>query len=233
MTGTPSQLVFDLPLRQALDRKDFIVSASNSAAVELIDRWPRWPTYGAIIVGDRGSGKTHLTEVFRKKSTAHRLMVDELEFEKVADALSTGNLVVEDIGEAEFNERALFHALNLARQQDGHILLTSRFMPRQWKLTIPDLSSRIQALPVVSILPPDDALLRGVLVKNFTDRQISVSEQVVSYLVQRMPRSLEAARDIAIEIDRQALAQRAEVTRPFVARIISQFTNPEPYDEEG
>ncbi len=98
-------------------------------------------------------------------------------------------------------------------------MLTSQTRPQQWKISLPDLSSRLRALPVVEILPPDDALLRSVLVKLFLDRQITPEEATISFMLTRMPRSLEAARTLVAEIDRRAWEEKADVTRPFVARI--------------
>jgi chromosomal replication initiation ATPase DnaA len=226
MNDKSRQLVLDLPLRQALGRDDFLVTSSNSAAVELIDQWPNWPTYGAIIVGPLSSGKSHLVEVWRQKSGAKLVQASELTIES---ALQGSTLAIEVDG--AFDERALFHVLNLAKTH--HVLITAQTIPAHWNLVIPDLLSRLNALPVVSILPPDDALLRGVLVKLFADRQITIDEAMISYILLRMPRSLEAARSIVAKIDQQALIERAEVTRPFVARVMASFTNPEFFESES
>ncbi len=221
------QFVLDLPLRQALGRDDFLVTSSNSAAVELIDQWPHWPTYGAIIVGPPGSGKSHLVEVWRQKTGAQLVSAKALTLESM---LQHSILAIEVNG--TFDERALFHVLNFAKDQGHHLLITAQTIPARWNLVIPDLLSRLNALPVVSILAPDDALLRGVLVKHFADRQISSDESMISYIMLRMPRSLEAARAIVSNIDEQALIERAEITKPFVARVLARFINPEFFNSE-
>jgi len=118
----------------------------------------------------------------------------------------------------------------LARQQGGQVLLTSRLEPRLWQLKLPDLASRLKALPLVHISAPDDALLRGVLVKLFADRQISVDEAVVSYMLTRMARSLAAARSLVAEIDRAAMVEKAEITRPFVARVMAAHESPDLFN---
>jgi chromosomal replication initiation ATPase DnaA len=228
----PRQLLLDLPLRQALGRDDFLVTSSNSAAVELIDQWPHWPTLGAIIVGPPGSGKSHLVEVWRQKAGAAISSAKDLSVAAVPQLFENGALAVEDLAEANYDERALFHALNLARQQGGQVLLTARSAPASWRFEVPDLASRLNALPVVSILPPDDALLRGVTVKLFSDRQINVDEAMVSFILLRMPRSLDAARALVAEIDRQALEQRAEVTKPFLSKVLATFSSPAVFDAE-
>jgi chromosomal replication initiation ATPase DnaA len=231
MNDKSRQLVLDLPLRQALGRDDFLVTKSNSAAVALIDQWPHWPSYGAIIVGPPGSGKTHLVEVWRRMSNAHMCTANALTIEAVPELLQSGALAIEVAG--AFDERALFHVLNMAKQQGNHILITANTAPSTWALEIPDLLSRLKALPVVEILAPDDALLRGVLVKLFADRQIAVDEATISYILLRMPRSLEAARTLIAQIDQQAMVERAEITRPFVARVMANFTNPGLFEPEA
>ena len=98
-------------------------------------------------------------------------------------ALATGALVVEDIAEGRFEERALFHLLNLAREEQAFVLLTSRGAPAAWRFTVHDLGSRLKAVPAVALAPPDDALLRAVLVKLFADRQLAVDESLIGYLI--------------------------------------------------
>ena len=230
MTGRGRQLVLDLPHRQALGRDDFLVTASNAAAVALIDHWPAWPSHAALLVGSAGSGKSHLVEVWRQRSNAMRVNASELRVETAPELLSTGALAIED-AVAGFDERGMFHLLNLAKQQSSSVLITARTRPEFWGIAIPDLLSRLRAIPVIEILPPDDALLRGVLVKLFFDRQIAAEESTISFMFTRMPRSLGAARMLVAEIDRRALEERAEVTRPFVAKVLVDFSAPELFGE--
>jgi chromosomal replication initiation ATPase DnaA len=223
MQKKSEQLVLDLPHRVALGRNDFLVTPSNAAAVALIDQWPKWPTYGAIIEGPEGCGKSHLVEVWRQRSGAKMTKAIQIDVDGIPNLLEAGAAAIEDINLIGVDERGLFHALNLANQESKFLLLTSRIAPAQLRFKIADLASRINALPTVQILPPDDALLRGVLVKLFADRQISVDEGLINYVLLRMPRSMGAARNLVSEIDKLALTERAEVTKPLVARVIAKF----------
>lgn len=225
MSGS-HQLVLDLPLRPAMGRDDFLVAPSNAAAVALIDSWPQWPAYGAILVGPEGAGKSHLAQVWQARSGAVLMPLQDLSVERAADALAGQALALEH-GGGGIDEKALFHALNLARQKSAHVLITAAQGPEGWGLQLPDLISRLKALPVIPILPPDDVLLRNVLVKLFADRQIHVDDSVVGYLLLRMPRSLAAARQVVALIDQRALAEKAEVTRPFVAKVLAETQNPD------
>lgn len=226
------QLTLDLAHRPALARDDFLVSPANAGAVALVDQWPNWPTHGAVIVGPPGSGKSHLASVWRQRCGAGLRRASDLSVAAAADDFASRALVVEDAGEGPFDERALFHLLNLARQEGGFVLLTSARPVAAWPVQLPDLMSRLRALPEATILPPDDALLRGVLVKHFADRQIAVSEPIVSYILLRMPRSMDALRRIVQEIDARALAEKAEITRPFVAKVLGEYAAPDLFHHE-
>ena len=226
MPDAPKQIPFELPQREAQGRDDFLVTPSNEAAVRLIDEWPNWPTHGAILIGPAGAGKSHLTRVWQAASLAEIVPAAAVTKETVPELLVRKAVCIEDVRPGNFDETGLFHLLNLARQDGGHVLLTSEIEPIGWQVQLPDLRSRLAALPPVRILPPDDNLLRGVLVKLFTDRQIAVDEPLISYMMLRMPRSLAAARDLVALIDREALVSKAEVTRAFVAKVMAHYDSP-------
>lgn len=220
------QLVLDLPLRTALGRDDFLVTPSNAAAVAMIDRYPDWPHHGVVLVGGAGSGKSHLLEVWRQTTGARLVAASQLGAEPPDQLLAQKALAIDNAPGAALDERALFHLLNLTRQTGSHVLIASETDPAQWSVQLPDLASRLKALAVARLDPPDDALLRGVLVKQFADRQLAVEESVISYLMLRMPRSLDAARALVAELDVLALAEKAAVTRVLAARVLQAMTEP-------
>lgn len=213
---TPQQLVFELPHRAAMGLEDFLVSESNEAAVSLIDRWPDWPIGAAVIVGAKGSGKTHLANVWLTRAGATVFEASQISRETVPKVAAAGAVLIEDIQNA-VDEAALFHLLNLVREQRLQILLTTDTAPGDLPITLPDFRSRLKALPLATIDPPDDALLRAVLVKLFADRQLSVEPQLVDYVLVRMERSMLAAERFVSAADRRALALQRRVTRSIAA----------------
>jgi len=221
MTASPRQLVLDLSHRQALGEEDFLVSRSNEAATELVDRWPDWPHPACVVVGPGGSGKSHLANVWRLRSGAGEIAAGALDDAVVAALPDRGGVAVEDIDRGIGDEQALFHLLNRARESKLSVLMTSRKPPGDLSVRIPDLRSRLRALPVVALDPPDEALLKAVLVKLFCDRQLNVEPAVIDYLSLRMERSMEAARRIVAAIDGLALATHRKVTRPLAAQALS------------
>lgn len=220
MSLAPRQLVLELPHRSALEAEDFLVSRSNSAALQLIDAWPDWPHWAAIIEGPDGSGKSHLANVWRLRSNAGRASAKTFTDADVAMLTSRGALLIEDLHEGRGDERAMFHALNVARELKLSVLFTSRLPAGDMDVPLPDLRSRLRALPRVAIDPPDDGLLQAVLVKLFADRQLDVDPSVVSYLCRHMERSFAAANRTVAEIDRLALAMQRKVTRALAAEAL-------------
>ena len=220
MRATPDQLVFDLPQRPALGAQDFLISASNQAAATMIDRWPHWSDHAVLVLAPARAGKTHLANVWRLKSGAAALIGARL---SEADVARAGRaILVEDLHAGIGSERALFHLLNLARESGGSMLLTSRLAPGALSVALPDLRSRLRALPLVEIAPPDPALLRAVLVKHFADRQLSVEPHVVAHLALHMEQSMAAAAAIVAELDRAAMATHRRITRSLAGEILAR-----------
>jgi chromosomal replication initiation ATPase DnaA len=224
------QLILDLPHRAALGAEDFLVSDCNRAAVRLIDSWPDWPDRVQLLIGPEASGKTHLVRVWQAMSGAEMLAPDRLDMRGL-DALGEGSAIsVEDIDREGYDEKALFHLLNAAREKQLFLLLTAREAPSRIGYRLPDLRSRLSALPAVSIGVPDDALLKTVMVKQFADRQLSIEPKVLDFLALHIDRSLAAA-SLAVEaVDRAALASGRKITRQLAASVLS---GTELEDERG
>ena len=216
----PEQLVLDLPHRPALGAEDFLVSSSNRAGVDLVDSWPAWPHPAAIVAGPERSGKSHLVHVWQLKSGAAIVSADQLSDASIAHFETVPALAVEDIDRGIADQRVLFHLLNLARETKRSILLTSRALPGEITITLPDLRSRLRAAPLVEIEPADEALLKAVLVKLFADRQLTIEPHVINHLALHMERSIGAAERVVAEADRLALALGRRVSRTLAAEAL-------------
>jgi chromosomal replication initiation ATPase DnaA len=216
----PRQLAFVLPHAESLTRDNFLEGPANAAALALIDAWPEWPSRTMMLVGPEGSGKSHLAAIWADQAGARSTAAHALGAADVPDALATGALVVDDLRPAEIDERALFHLLNLAREEAAYVLMTARMPPSSMEVELRDLRSRLRALPTVSLSPPDDQLFRALIVKFCTDRQLAIDESVVSYLVSRIERSSAAARRTIELLDIEALRQGRPVTRALAAEVL-------------
>jgi chromosomal replication initiation ATPase DnaA len=218
--SVPRQLTLALGHAESLERDDFMRGPSNAAAWALIESWPDWPSHAAILTGPEGSGKSHLAAIWAQEVGARFLAARSLADADLPAALATGSLVVEDIAEGGFDERALFHLLNLAREDEAFVLLTARTAPAMWSLNIRDLASRLKILPVVAMSAPDDNLLRALLVKLFADRQIYVDESLVGYVALRIERTFAAARATVARLDQEALRRKRPLTRALAAELL-------------
>ncbi len=222
MTGRvqPRQLAFALPHAESLSRDNFLEGPANAAALALVDAWPEWPNRTMLLAGPEGSGKSHLAAIWAEQAGARATSAHALTAANVPAELATGALVVEDLRAASFDERALFHLLNLAREEQAYILITARELPSALEIELRDLRSRLRALPVVSLQPPDDHLFRALIVKFCADRQLAVDEQVVSYLSTRLERSYAAVRRAIELLDAEGLRQGRPVTRALAAELL-------------
>jgi len=219
---SPAQLVFDLPHRAALGAEDFLVSDCNLAAVRMVDAWPDWQGPVQVLVGPAASGKTHLVKVWRERSGAEAL--DRAMSDVAAlDARASGSsIAVEDADRAGFDEQTLFHLLNLAAEKRFSVLLTGRISPTRWPFSLPDLVSRLSAVPITDIGAPDETLLRTVMLKHFSDRQLTIEPKVLEFLAVRIDRSLEAAAAAVDAVDREALRSGRKISRQLVAEALER-----------
>jgi chromosomal replication initiation ATPase DnaA len=216
----PRQLAFALPHAESLTRDNFLEGPANEAGLALIERWPDWPNRVMLLVGPEGCGKSHLAAIWAEQAGARSISAHALTPNAVPGALATGALVVDDLKPGDFDERAMFHLMNLAREDEASILMTARIAPSAFEVELRDLRSRLRAVPTVPLLPPDDLLFRGLIVKFCADRQMSIDETVVSYLTSRIERSYAAARQAVDLLDTEALRLGRPVTRALAAELL-------------
>jgi chromosomal replication initiation ATPase DnaA len=191
-----------LTLRQQArqTRDEFVEGASNAQAIAALDSWPRWPGGCLALVGPEGVGKSHLARAWAAQAGAAALA---REAPDLAAAAAGRPVLLEDVDRGAPDE-ALFHLINLAARGGAGLLMTARTRPTAWPAALPDLRSRLNALFVAEIEPPDDVVLEGVLKKFFRERSIRPSPEVYSYLLRRMPRSIPEAREVVRRMDEAA-----------------------------
>jgi chromosomal replication initiation ATPase DnaA len=217
------QLALNLGYLPDLAAEEFLLSDCNRNAWTAIQNWERWPDRRLALTGPEGSGKTHLAAIWGRRTGALRMHAAELTEARLHRLMEAPAVVVENLDRVaglpaplrEQIETLLFHLLNLMVAEGIPLLLTGRPAPGHWPIEKPDLASRVAATAHVAIMPPDDEILSRLLHRLFRDRNQTIGEDVVEYLVRRMERSFVAAREIVSDLDQRALAERRRITRPL------------------
>jgi chromosomal replication initiation ATPase DnaA len=220
----PTQLPLDLALEPQWGEEDFLVGPSNEAACALIEAGPGWPGGTALITGPAASGKTHLAKIHAARTGAAFVPPEAL---TIADAprLAATGAVIDGGVEDRIDEQALFHLLNLAGEHGTGLLILSRRMPADWPVTLPDLASRLRRAPLAEITPPDETLIRMLLVKLLVDRQLRVDTGLVDYAAIRLERSFAAARRFVAVLDHLSLANARRPTRGLAAEVLERMAS--------
>ena len=210
-----TQLVLPLETRSAQGRADFIVAPGNERAVAFVDSYPHWPAPSVVLHGPAASGKSHLAAVWAGKAGAA-----VVEAQSLGVDTPQGALVVENVARG-VAEAPLFALL----ERGTPLLLTSQLPPAQWPeafdLSLPDLASRLRALLAFPLWAPDDALLMGLAVELFADRQLQVPESVVAHMIRSLDRSPGAIRDFVAQADAVALAEKRPVNLNLIKELLA------------
>tara|TARA_B100001013_G_scaffold342657_1_gene268962 strand:+ start:2333 stop:3034 length:702 start_codon:yes stop_codon:yes gene_type:complete len=224
------QLSLNLKKKKIYEKDDFLVSNSNKEAYRLINSWPEWRSRKIIIFGDSGTGKTHLSKIWQNKTSAIILNLNKLKKIKFESFFQKKNIFIienissffDKINKKEKNnlEKKLLHFYNLIEEKKGYLLLTSLIAPKLWKISLPDLKSRILSSIAVKIKKPNDELLSSVLVKLFVDKQILIDKKIIKFIVYRSERSFANLENIVNKIDKQSLITKKKININFVKKLI-------------
>ena len=217
------QLIFDLPCYPALGFNDFFVSKANKLAFDLVKNWAHWSNDRLLVMGAKGSGKTHLSNVWANLTNATFENVIELDF----NLQNINAIVLENIELAASRldlEERLLHILNHCSSNRIPVLLTSNdFSSRAW-FELKDLNSRLIATEHISIEQPDDALLSAVLIKQFNDRQIQISPSLIEFILKRITRSMASIGSFVEELDRTVLKLGKSANRAIISEVLDKFS---------
>ena len=211
-------------------RADFIVSPQNADAVRALDAWPNWHGGCLTLVGPAGSGKSHLALTWA--ACAHAAIVragdtpSPLDLERLA-----GRPVLFEDADRGAGDEALFHLINMAGAPGGGLLLPARPPPSAWAAALPDLRSRLNALPVAELPAPDDAILTATLNKFFRERNIKPADDLIPYLLRRIERSIPRALEIVVLLDEAADAEQRPISRALARQILeNEGAGPDLFD---
>ena len=209
------QTALKFNMEEDFSEDSFLVSKSNKDAIAWIKKWPEWPAHCLIIYGEKSSGKTHLSHIWKSLSEADFIYNNEF---SVNDLSSDKNYILENY--EEFDQKNLFHLYNTVKENGKFLLLTSRYSVEASNIKLPDLLSRLYATPSIEIKNPDDDLIRTILLKQFSDRQIRIDSKVLDYLIPRLERSFSSLNDFVQNVDSSSMSQKREITIPFIRSVL-------------
>lgn len=223
---TPSvhQTTFRFDKQHTLLHEDYMISEANRFAATLIQHWPKWKGHIALIYGPKKSGKTHLATIWQHHAHAAKLTSKELYKLSATEILSQHHhILVEDI-QSIHDETVLFHLFNAVRENEkASMLLTASAHPNHMNIRLPDLKSRLLAAQLAGLELPDEPLLETLFTKHFSDHQLKVSPEVITYLVSRSERSFSNVASIVETLDRLALTHKRNITIPFIKEMAPQL----------
>lgn len=214
------QLFLEFPVKEEFLIDDFFVSKANSQAYEYITQWPDWGegVYSKILLisAEKSSGKTHLANVWKKISGGQ--FIDLANYHD----LNNKCFILEDIESIE-NEEALFHLINYVIENKNYLLLTSTQPPSKLNFKLPDLKSRILAINSIFIEKPDQELLKAVLLKNLSDRQLKIHPATIDFLLSRIERSFRNIKAFVDIIERYSKTYKKPITIQTTKMILEQL----------
>ena len=231
MKEIAEQLIFNLNRQGKVGLENFYISKSNQVAVKTIKRWEDWPAKKLLLMGPSGSGKSHLADFWTRTTKARTLEINEISDFNLEELNNNSGFVIDDVDQIRmFNkndkdriEEKLFHLLNFSAQASCFLMMTSSAPITSWGLKLSDLISRLATIAVVELFPPDDDLLIAVLLKQFDDKQIKVSPEVVLFVSKRINRTFESIREFVNLADHLTLKNKRDVTIPFVSEILHKL----------
>jgi chromosomal replication initiation ATPase DnaA len=207
--------------------EDFIAAPSNAEARAWLGRTTAWPGHRLALYGEAGCGKTHLLQLWAERQGA--LLLDGPGLIRLPELGGSAAIALDD-ADAAPDETTLLHLINLAGEMRRPLLLAGRLPPARWRLALPDLASRLRATTAVALGPAEDPLLRALLARLLSDRQLVLGEALQDWLLARLPRHPAALREAAARLDRQALAAGGRVTRAMAAALLAKLADP-PCDD--
>ena len=223
------QLVLGLSLKEALEKEDFFISSSNLGAVTLLGNTDRWGSGVLLLVGPKGSGKTHLSLVWCKENKARYLKLETV-LPEIEKGLSHDLCCVEDLDLIEKLEKqkskieeGIFHLINSVESRGGKLLISSSKMPNALSLGLKDLESRLQSFSKTSIKEPDDSLVMALLLKYFNDRQIHIKHSNLAYIATRINRTYQSIYEFVNRVDHKSLVLNTKVTRPLIDAALNEM----------
>ena len=215
-----SQLVFKFPFKMKYFEQDFYVSSNNFSAYKLIESWPNWSEKWLNIFGASGSGKTHLSKILEKKIGKVKIVEAKNIKDQIISELEILDCLIIDGYEKNIEEKLLYSILNQSKQFDKFIVINSINTIKKDKYNLKDLQSRIDSFVYIGIELPTDDLLKVIISKSFSERQISISPKISEYIIKNVERSYEKMFKFLKELDELSLSSGKSININLIKKVL-------------
>ena len=215
-----SQLVFKFPFKTKYYEQDYYVSSNNFSAYRLIENWPNWPDKWVNIFGPKGCGKTHLSNILKKKISSVQILNAKNITDEMISKFEQLNCLIIDNYDKNINEETLYSILNQSKQMDTFVVINSIFPIKDIGFTLKDLQSRAKSFMNLGIELPTDDLLRVIISKFFSDKQIEVSPKLSEYIIKNTERSYEKVFKCIKEIDDLSLSSGKSININLIKKVL-------------
>ena len=217
-----SQLTFKFPFRKKYFEQDFYVSKNNFSAYKLIESWPAWPGKWLNIYGTSGSGKTHLSRILEKKINKIIIVEEKEVNNQLIQTLNNFDCLIIDNFNNKINEKIFYSILNQSKQLDNFVLINSCLPLNQNNFELLDLKSRINSFVNIGIDLPTDDLLKVIISKSFSEKQMNVSPKIIDYIIKNVERSYEKIFKFLKEIDDLSLSSGKSININLIKKVLKQ-----------
>jgi len=216
------QLIFTFPFKKSYSSQDFYVSKNNFNAFKLIESWPKWSSRFVNIFGPKGCGKTHLANVLMSKIQSVLTSAKKVD-EEILSRYKTKECLIIDDFENNIDEKLLYSVINMAFQDNKYLIISSPISLKKFKIKLKDLNSRFASFIDIGIDLPTDDLLRVILTKNFSDKQIQVSKKNIDYILKNIDRSYEKINSFVNSIDNLSLIKAKPINLQLIKNVLQKL----------
>ena len=212
-----NQQILSFDYEQNFKDQDFYVSKSNEYSFKLLNSWPKWEKNFINLIGENFSGKSHLINIFLQNFKGIKITASEITNDFLKEIKIYENIIIEDLFES-IDENLLFTLINTIEQDNKYLIVTSTKPIVEFKFKLQDLNSRSKNFLLSAIEKPEDDLMYALILKNLSDRQISIDKKLIDFIIKRISRSYGKISDFIYKIDEISLKRK----KPIDFKIIKE-----------
>ena len=216
-----SQLIFNFPFTTNYFEEDFFVSSSNFEAYKLIETWPKWPSRNINIYGPTGCGKSHLANILKKKINSFFINASDISNNSLA-LIKLKECLIIDNYENNIEENLLYTIINQSHQSNQYVIINSDQPISSLEIKLEDLKSRLSSFSKITIDLPTDDLIKVVLTKNFSDKQIQIDNKLIDFILKHINRSYEDIFNFIKKIDELSLSTGKSININLIKKVLKQ-----------